>query len=429
MGGDAQYDHERDANVRSASDRRRIVFVNRFFFPDTSATSQILFELTTRLVAHGLDVHVVCSRQLYDNAAASLPANDDVCGVHVHRIWTSRFGRGALVGRAIDYASFYVTCATKLMSLLARGDLVVAKTDPPLISIVAAMVATLKGARLVNWLQDIFPEVASHLDVNPLPRWLNRHLQRWRDYSLLAARVNVVLGSRMHEYLQTLRIPADRIRIVANWANGDEVVAQAVESSALRHSLGLQDKFVVAYAGNLGRAHEFETILAAAERLRDRENIVFLMIGSGAKMPMMRAAAKEQGLTNLQFAPYQPRELLSDTLAAADVHLACLIPALEGLIVPSKFYGILAAGRPAIFIGDPDGELARVIDAAGCGAVVPRGAGDVLSAAIVGLAADSERCRQMGERARVLFTERYTCDRGAKQWIEVLGAAATIASH
>ena len=405
----------------AATVRRRIVFINRFFHPDTSATSQILFELATRLAAQGLEVHVVCSRQLYDDAAAVLTPVADVRGVRVHRVWTSRFGRDRLAGRAIDYGSFYVTCAMKLMQLLERGDLVVAKTDPPLISIVAALAARVRGARLVNWLQDIFPEVASHLGANPLPAWLNRRLQRMRDASLHAAQANVVLGSRMREHLLALRIPSEKIRVVANWADGDEVAPQSRESSNLRTTLGLQDKFVVAYSGNLGRAHEFDTLLMAAEWLRNNENVVFLMIGSGAKMPMLRKAVEEKRLTNVRFLPYQPRELLSDTLAAADVHVACLLPALEGLIVPSKFYGILAAGRPAIFIGDVDGELARVIDAADCGAVVACGDGGLLVTVIEEMRADPERCREMGERARVLFEEQYTCERAVEEWVELIG--------
>ncbi|MET0498698.1 MAG: glycosyltransferase family 4 protein, partial [Steroidobacteraceae bacterium] len=320
----------------AATVRRRIVFINRFFYPDTSATSQILFELTTRLAERGLEIHVICSRQLYDDASAVLAPIENVRGVQVHRVWTSRFGRNGLMGRAIDYGSFYITCAAQLLGLVERDDLVVAKTDPPLISIVAASITRLRGARLVNWLQDIFPEVASHLGANPLPPWLNRRLQGLRDASLMRAQLNVVLGSRMREHLEALRIPAAKIRIVANWANGDEVVAQSLDSSNLRRTLGLQDKFVVAYSGNLGRAHEFETLLLAAQRLRDNRNVVFLMIGGGAKMPALRQAVQEKGLPNMRFLPYQPRELLSDTLAAADVHVACLLPALEGLIVPSK---------------------------------------------------------------------------------------------
>lgn len=402
-----------------------MVFVNRYFFPDVSATSQMLFDLSCRLVQQGVQVHVVCSDQLYDNPAAKLAAEESVHGVRVHRTWTSHFGRDRLLGRALDYGSFYVTASAKLLRLLRRGDTVVAKTDPPLISIPAAAIAKLRGARLVNWLQDVFPEVASHLGANPLPAWLDHQLKKLRDYSLRAAQTNVVLGSRMREHLEERRIPREQIRIIENWADGDAVMPKAVDACELRSKLGIAEKFVVAYSGNLGRAHEFETLLAAAERLRVDSNVVFLMIGGGAKMQQLQTAVDAKQLRNFRFLPYQPRELLSDSLAAADVHLACLLPQLEGLIVPSKFYGILAAGRPTIFIGDTDGELARIIISSECGTAVAIGDVGALVDAIERLIVDRTAREQMGSRARKLFIERYTVGRATQQWMETLQTVNT----
>lgn len=400
--------------------RLRVVFVNRYFFPDLSATSQMLTDLACRLAQQGVEVHVVCSDRLYDDPSKQLPGEEIVRGVQVHRARTSSFGRAQLIGRALDYASFYVTASAKLVRLLRRGDTVVAKTDPPLISIVAAAIAKLRGARLVNWLQDVFPEVASHLGANPLPAWLDRGLTKLRDHSLAAAQANIVLGTRMREHLENRRIPRDRIRVIENWADGDAVIPKSPEACEIRTQLGLSDKFVVAYSGNLGRAHEFETLLAAADRLQNDNSVVFLMIGGGAKMQQLQAAVTAQQLRNFRFLPYQPRELLSDSLAAADVHLACLLPQLEGLIVPSKFYGILAAGRPTIFIGDTDGELARIITSTGCGMVAGIGAVDVLVRAILELKDDRVTRDAMGERARALFIEKYTVGRATRQWLEVL---------
>lgn len=407
--------------------RQRVIFVNRFFYPDVSATSQILFDLARRLVTHGVEVHVVCSRQLYDDPAARLAPREVVEGIQVHRAWTSRFGRDRLAGRAVDYASFYITGASVLMALARKGDVIVAKTDPPLISIAAAAIARLRGARLINWLQDVFPEVASHLGANPLPRWLDAGLKHLRDQSLAVAQVNVVLGSRMREHLEGRRIPANRIRVIENWADGDAVVPMPVKASRLRSTLGLQDKFVVGYSGNLGRAHEFETILSAAEWLRDCTDIVFLMIGGGAKMAQLRRAVVERGLANFRFLPYQPREKLSDSLAAADVHLACLLPALEGLIVPSKCYGVLAAGRPLVFIGDVEGEVARIVTTMSCGLAVQAGDQRALVEALETLMRNCELRLKMSHCARRAFIDFYTVERATQQWLRLIGKPASAA--
>ena len=155
---------------------------------------------------------------------------------------------------------------------------------------------------------------------------------------------------------------------------------------------------MVGYSGNLGRAHEFATLLEAASLCRADPDIVFLMIGAGAGMAALQQAVLERGLANFQFLPLQPRASLSDTLAAADVHWLSLLPVLEGLIVPSKLYGILASGRPVLFIGDPDGEVARVIDAAGAGLGVAIGQAAELARHIAELKSDPHRRAHFGRK-------------------------------
>lgn len=408
-----------DASTFAAS-RRRVVFVNRFFYPDLSATSQILFDLAKRLSASGIEVHVICSAQLYDKPHVRLSSYECIYGIHVHRTWTSRFGRDRLFGRTVDYASFYMSSAAKLVAQLRPGDLVVAKTDPPLISIAAAVIARLRGAELINWLQDVFPEIASHLGANPLPGWLDSALKQVRDRTLSTACMNVVLGTRMREHLESRRVPADRIQIIENWADDVSVRPMSTEASELRARLGIQDRFVVSYSGNLGRAHEYETLLAAATELQQDQDVVFLMIGGGARMNELRAAVERDRLPNFRFLPYQPREALSDSLSAADVHLACLLPQLEGLIVPSKVYGILAAGRPVLFIGDDDGEIARIVTAARCGVAVRSGDSQLLAEVIRSLRRNPRSRAEMGLRARQLFEQKYTVKRATEQWLRVI---------
>jgi len=398
----------------------KVIFANRYFHPDLSATSQMLSDLAPRVASAGIEVHVVCSRQLYEDPAARLAPYELVNGVIVHRVWTARFGRGRLLGRALDYLSFYVSAGTRLFRLARRGDVLVSKTDPPLLSIVAAIVAAARGAILVNWLQDLFPEVAARLYVRALPRWLERLLQVLRDRSLNSARVNVVLGAHMRDYLVSRGVAQARLRIIENWSDGAALRPKVASETQLRHELALQDRFVVGYSGNLGRAHEFETIVEAACALREVSGFVFLMIGGGAQMSALQARVAERGLTNFRFTPYQPRASLGDSLAAADVHLVSLRPELEGLIVPSKLYGILAAGRPAIFIGDPQGEVARILANGRCGISVACGDGVGLARELRTLRSDSALAEAMGHRSRELFERSHTLDRAALEWLDIL---------
>ena len=402
----------------------RVVFVNRYFHPDQSATSRMLSDLAFRLAERGVSVAVVTSRQLYENPHAALPARAVVRGVSVHRVATATRGRSRLVGRALDYLSFHLSAALELLRLLTRGDVVVAKTDPPLISLVVSLAARLRGALLVNWLQDLFPEVASVLTPGLLPGWLARQLVATRDRSLRRAAMNVVLSEGMRRRVLNAGVDTTHVRIVPNWADTDSVVPQPAASSRTRQRLGLEGRFVLGYSGNLGRAHEFDTLIGAARLLRTDPRFAFLITGSGAKAEVLQAAVRADGLDNFYFQPYQPAELLTDSLAAADVHFVSLLPALEGLIVPSKIYGILAAGRPALFVGDRNGDVARMLRDQDCGAAVAPGDCEGLAAELRLLANSPERVESMGVNARALGLARYTSEHAVADWLAFLSAVA-----
>jgi colanic acid biosynthesis glycosyl transferase WcaI len=412
-----------------------LIFLNRYFHPDHSATSQILSDLAFAL-AVGRPVAVITSRQLYDQPDVRLPAQETTGCVRIIRVWTTRFGRSNLVGRAIDYLTFYVSAAWTLLLLARRGDVVIAKTDPPMLSVAAAPIALLRGAHLVNWLQDLFPEVAEA--VGGAKRGLShigfRALTSIRDWSLRRAAMNVAVGDIMASRLVKSGVPADRVRVIPNWADGDAVRPVEPAQNSLRAAWDLSDAFVVGYSGNLGRAHEYATILDAIARLETAPSavtaapipaekprrIVWLFIGGGAALEGLKREVALRDLRSAILKPYQPRSALAESLSVPDVHLISLKPELEGLIVPSKYYGIAAAGRPAIFIGDPDGELGRMLSRHGTGVTVPVGRGDQLAVELMRLAAEPERIASMGRRARELFEADYSLAHAIKRWNSVL---------
>jgi len=400
---------------------RRLIFVNRYFHPDHSATSQILSDLAFHLAAAGREVHVVTGRQIYDNPRASLPATETVRDVHVHRVASTQFGRAGLLGRSTDYFSFYWSLRHGLAGTLRRGDILIVKTDPPLAAVLAMRSARHAGARLVNWLQDVYPEIAVELGV-PLIRGPSAAaLTALRNRSLQDAAATVAVGHAMAQKIESLGTPPTRIHVIANWCADEEITPIARLDNPLRTAWGLQDRFVVGYSGNLGRAHEFATVLNAAERLRGNLHIAFLMIGGGKGFDELAQAVKTRGLESLfRFVPYQNRELLSHSLAVPDIHWISLRPELEGLIVPSKFYGIAAAGRPIIVIGAREGELARLVEAHGCGATFSVGEDAALAEAIVRLAADSAAVAEMGSRARQMLEANFTRQSAFRRWRTLL---------
>jgi colanic acid biosynthesis glycosyl transferase WcaI len=395
---------------------QRIVFLNRFFPPDHSATSQLLGDVAGHLAACGQEVHVITSRQIYDDPQARLPAEETLDGVHVHRVATTQFGRSKLIGRAFDYFSFYASAGPALSSLTRPGDVVVAMTDPPLISLVATQVATRRHAYLVNWLQDIYPEVAAQLGLPFLKGPLLPSIINLRDRTLKKAAANIVVGEQMADKLASRGIAKNRIQVITNWTEDEEILPVTPELNPLRQTWQLADKFVVGYSGNLGRAHEFDTILAAAERLSNNSNIVFVCIGGGHMLDRLAQKVKDRGLRNFKFFGYQDRTVLRYSLSVPDVHWVSLNPKLEGLIVPSKIYGIAAAGRPVIAVCARHGEIAKMVEQYACGRVVEPGDVDALVELIVQLYGDRALCAEMGRNARTMLDAHFTRQQSLARW-------------
>lgn len=403
----------------------RIFFVNRFFFPDLTATSQILSDLAFALAERGLPVTVIASRLRNDVPRALLPRRESIRGVEVVRVRTSGFGGEArLRWRALDYLTFYGPATLALLTRVRRGDLIVAKTDPPLVSVFASAVARMRGARLVNWLQDVFPEIAEKTQMGVfLGGRVARWLRKLRDASLHRARVNVVLGDAMRRVIAARGVPQGRIRVIANWVDDRKITPLPREQGALRKTWGLEGKFVVGYSGNMGQVHEFDTIISAAARLARREDIVFLFIGRGKQRWVLEGEVEEKGLRNVRFMPYQDQDALRESLGALDVHLVTQKPAVEGLVFPSKLYAALAAARPVVFIGPTDGDLARVLHEGGCGLAFAPGDAEGVAGAIEQLATDRFLGEALGANGRGLLESRFSRDSAIAAWEALLREA------
>lgn len=396
-----------------------IIFINRYFYPDHSATSQLLSDLVFHLGEEGKNVQVITGRYLYDSSENKLPALENIGSVSIKRIWTTHFGRGNLFGRAIDYLSFYFSAFFVLFRLIGKDDYVIAKTDPPMISVIASIITRLKSAKLINWTQDLFPEVGTELGIKVL-EYAKPVLLKLRNSALKNAYLNIVIGDTMKDKLIKLGIDNNKIKIIPNWSNGDTIYPVPASDNPLRGQWGLSDKIIIGYSGNMGRAHEFNTILDIAESLKYDEEYVFLFIGSGAKRQWIESEVQRRDLKNVIFKPYQDRELLHLSLSLPNIHFISLLPNLEGLIVPSKYYGVAAAGRPCLFIGDSCGEISRILKKYQCGYSI--NPGDVQKGVdiIKSMKTDIDDYTNMGINARNMYCENFDIDVALKSWMRIL---------
>jgi colanic acid biosynthesis glycosyl transferase WcaI len=390
-----------------------LIFINRFYWPDEPATAQLLTDLAEGLAATGEPVTVITSH----NGRADLPGDERHQGVHILRVRSPRWGRKNLAGRALDFMAFSLGALVRLARIVRPGDMVVVMTDPPLLAIWATPLARWRGAHVVHWVQDIYPELAMALTS---AKWL-RILRPLRDRAWRRAVACVVPGDDMAACLAGRGV--EKIAIIPNWAPAGLTPRPLGTADALRNAWGLRGKFVAAYSGNLGRVHDLMPLLDTASALQSETGIVFVFIGDGAQRDALETAAKKRRLNNVRFFPAQPRAQLAETLALGDVHFVTLRPGCEPLVFPSKLYGIAAIGRPVLLVGPRDCALARLVAGRGMGAVFSRDETVLLAKAIRPLPGDAARLRGWGEAAEKFHRETGGVERAVADWRKLLHTA------
>ncbi|MDO8795104.1 MAG: glycosyltransferase family 4 protein [Vicinamibacterales bacterium] len=373
-----------------------VVFFNRSYWPDVTATGQLLTEMAEDMVArHGCEVTVVTG---YPRGGdRRLRAREVRNGVTIIRASGTTFDKRRFAGRASNYVTYFLSACVAGFRV-GRPDVVVAMTDPPIIGLAGLLCARWHRARFVFRCCDVFPEVAVLLE-DFHSAWVDRALEATWRFLLARADLVVALGATMRQRL--LRKGADPARTIVreDWADC-EALHPAPKDNAFSRAHQLQDRFVVMHAGNIGLSQNLDVFVDAAARLRHREDIRFVMVGEGARKSALEAQASARGLGNIDFLPYQPRQGMVDSYAAADVFLVSLKPGLAGVIVPSKMYSILAAGRPYVAAVEEDCELVALTREHQCGVVIAPGDGAALAGAVERLASDRAGAEAMGRRAR-----------------------------
>ncbi len=326
-----------------------------------------------------------------------------------------------------DYLSFYAGAAIKAL-MLPRFDVVVTLTTPPIIGLIGTLLRALRGTRHVYWSMDLHPDASLALRRMSRKKRIIRFLAWLSELVYRRADRVVVLGPYMADRIALKQVPAERIVTIPVWSRRDEIYPIPPATNPLRKALGLVDRFVVMYSGNLGLAHTFDDFLAAARRLRDRTDIVFLFVGGGPRLGEVKAAVERDALENVRMLDYVPRPQLLASLTMADLHLISMRPELTGIVVPGKLYGAMAAGRPVIFVGPEHCESADTIRQAGCGFTLGPGESERLVSAIKLLADDPALGRRMGERARSAFLARFEQRLCCHKWATLIADVARSSS-
>lgn len=410
---------EHPAAIKGRSPKK-LLTITQFYPPDYAATGQLISDLADRLGHLGMQVSIFTGQPGYAFQKDSAPQREQFEQVLVQRSRTARFLPRRIRGRAINGLLFCLRAALHLLKSARKQDVLLLTTEPPYLPLMGYLIHLIFRVPYVCLLYDLYPDVAVALNVVSERHWLARFWDWCNRRVWENAQSIIVLSSSMKERV-LVKAPAiaDKVTVIPSWADPDRIKPINKQDNWFAHQFKLTEKFTVLYSGNLGRCHDLDTILIAAEHLLG-EPIQFVFIGHGAKLQSCRDRVRDSGLSNCLFLPYQEKSVLPYSLTACDLSLVSISEGLEGLVAPSKLYGILAAGRPVAAICEPHSYLRQLLGTANCGAAFDNGDATGLANYIRHLAAHPPLTEAIGQSGRQYLQKHFTPAVVAQQYLQVL---------
>lgn len=373
-------------------------------------------DLIPYLEKQGWQVEVIISRAEYRSGRQNSWVGQDT---RVH--WTTNLGQtlDSRFGKLLIMIAYVFSAVSK--TLFDRPvDRNLFLTQPPLFYLWGYVLKLVRKQPYFVVLMDIYPDIAIEAGLFNADSLLARSLTRLARDGLRHADGVIVIGRCMRDRVLHMGVSPERIHLVQNWADEETIYPVPHADNTFRIARGWQDKFIVLYSGNIGRAHYFDDLLEICRRQKSDTNIVFAFIGKGQRLKEIQGFKDKHALDNIVLMPFQQESLLAESLGSANVHFVSLRPEFSGLVVPSKFYGILAAGLPTVYQGSSEGEIACVIDEESVGKNVVLGDVEGLERAILAYRDDPALCRTQGRGARTLVETTYNRQGALQKYTRLL---------
>jgi glycosyltransferase involved in cell wall biosynthesis len=397
----------------------RIWFVSELYYPEETSTGYYITRIAEGL-AKEFEVHVLCGQPTYSARGTRALSKEVHNGVSIKRCVGTTLDKNVLPFKFINILTLTLSTLFSAIFRFKKGDTVMVVTTPPSLPFIVAFACWLRRARHILLIHDNYPEIAiaSKL-VKPrsfvarVMQWLNGFLYRsaWRF---------VVVGRDMKILLEKKVGGSDeRIYTIPNWAELETVHPLPREENALLNELGLKEKFVLLYAGNMGYPNDIESIIESARLLREQKDIHFVFLGSGVKRRWLKEKVKEKSLENVTLLSPRPRSEQTVFLNACDVGLVSLVKGMCGVSMPSRTYNLLAAGKPMIALTDAGSELALVLEEDSVGWSVPPGEPERLAEIIMEAYAKRNDFNGMVRRARKTALEKYSLEKALSEYRKV----------
>ena len=402
----------------------RLSIITQFYPPDYAATGQLIEELATHLIQENIDIEIFTGQPGYAFQKDSAPPTEISNGILVRRSRTAGMWPSRIRGKAVNGLLFCLRSGLHLLKTRPQRDILLLTTAPPYLPVLGYLANLFLGVPYVCIIYDLYPDVAVELKVVSAKNWIVKWWNSINHLTWKRAKKVIVLSPTMKERIAA-KYPdvGDKMSVIHSWADPKWIVPVAKQDNWFAHEHNLVEKFTVLYSGNMGRCHDMDTIMEAARQLQN-EPIQFVFIGSGAKRQDCMAQVKNFGLRNCLFLPYQDKKTLPYSLTACDLSLVSLSAGMEGLVVPSKLYGILAAGRPVAIICEPHSYLRQMAADANCGRAFNNGDAKGLAEFIRLLAKDPNLAHEMGNAGRHYLKSNFTPEIIAQQYSKIVSLSA-----
>jgi len=391
------------------SDHKNILWIiSEVYYPEEISTGYYLTAIAEGLAMHR-SVSVLTGQPKHMARGQRAPKRELRNGVDIFRVWSTTLDKNVLVFRLFNMLTIGISMFFRSLRAIKKGDQILVVTAPPSLPVTTTLAALLRGASLTLLVQDSYPEILIAVgaakqnslfvrSVNFINRWVYKY----------AAKI-IVMGRDMNRLFTQKTAGLDvPIVTIPNWADLETIRATPRNDNAMLRELGIQDKFVFMYAGNIGHPTDVETIIASAEQLRTRAEIHFVFIGAGAKKKWLETQVRDRDLKNVTVLDYRPRSEQIVFLNACDVGLVALIKGMVGTAMPSRTYNIMAAGKPILALTEHGSELAEVLDEDRIGWYIHPGDVDALTSEILRIYEQRDRIAEFGERARKAALDKYS---------------------
>lgn len=392
---------------------KKIFILTELYFPEKTSTAYFLTEIAQGL-AQNNQVSVITGNLMYETKSQPLPRYETIKSVDIVRCRATSFNKNNLLGRIINGCSRSISIFLKAFIKCHSSDIILVVTNPPLLPLMALLLKYVKGAQFILLVHDVYPEVLAVSGIAHPKTWIYRIFQ-WINKIVYrnACRI-VTLGRDMSQIVYN-KIPnkfIDKVICIPNWAETEIIYPIEKSFNPLLRQLNLLDKFVVLYAGNMGRTHDLQILISAAEILAsEKSNFHFLFVGSGARKKWLENYIEDNHLDNVTVLSYFPYSEKNTVLNACDLGVISFMSGMSGVSVPSRMYNQMAAGKPILAITDRCSELAYVLEEEGIGWVVEPEDLDSFVKVLRQASEFPEYCIEMGQRASSVAKIKYTVSR------------------